>query len=97
MEAQLGSNNPDFNKLFTDTVGIIEQMRVAAQRHGFERMYITMGTHEDVSPGDYYIVMGAQRDTETGYKTWEAEIIGRDRLKATINFSEREYRRENNG
>ena len=52
MEAKLGSNNPDFNKLFTDTVGIIEQMRVAAQRHGFERMYITIGTHEDVSPGD---------------------------------------------
>jgi hypothetical protein len=97
MEAILGSNNPDFNKLFTDTVGIIEQMRVAAQRHGFERMYITMGTHEDVSPGDYYIVMGAQRDTETGYKTWEAEIIGKNRLKATINFSEREYRRGNNG
>lgn len=83
--------NTEFSKLYFEICNKLDELRVASERHGFDRMYITMGSHEDVSPGDYYIILGASKENPKGYHTWEAEIIGKDRIKADVKFSERDY------
>lgn len=89
---ELLSKNPEFNKLYFEICNKLEEIRVASKRHDFDRLTITISTREDVTPGDYFILLSASKEHYNGYTSWYADITGKSESEAILSFSEMDYK-----